>query len=119
MAVYEEQRYSINHIEKTDDVYEYAMGKIDYIKAYFMRRYSIQVDDAPLKNAEPLVNYVLDDLQGRITRFQEMTTQKRLSIVASIGLIFTSIGFFAFGRIEASIATLATAIVLISDVVLR
>lgn len=116
LAIYEERAYSIKHVEKADDVYEYAMGRISYIKDYFLRRHSIKVDDASLDNAESLVTYVLDDLQGRITRFQEMTTRKRISVVLSVIFIFASIGLFAFDRINEGIATLAIAVGLIIDV---
>jgi hypothetical protein len=117
LAVYDERRYNIEHVEKTDDVYEYAMSKIGYIKDYFMRRHSLQVDNAPMDNAESLVSYVLDDLQGTLTRFQEMTRRKQLSIIAMLVFVLASVGLFAFDRIDAGLATLAIAVALIIDVI--
>ena len=117
LAVYVERKYAIKHIEKTDDVYEYATEKILYIKDYFKRRHSIYIDDAPLDNVESLVNYILDDLQGTMTRFQETTRRKQLSIIVAIASFIVSLGLFAFGEIDKGLAALGIAIVIFVDVV--
>jgi len=119
LAFYDEGSYSLKKIQKTDDSYEYAISKMEYIKSYFSRRFLIQIEDAPLTNAESLVTFVLDDFQGKISRLHEMTTQKKISLFLAIGLIATSIGLMFYGLIGEGIATLFFAIGLIVNVIPR
>lgn len=117
-AFFDEGSYYLNPIQKTDNSYEYALSKIEHIQKYFLRRYSIKVESAPVANAESLVNFILDTFEGRLTRFQEMATQKRVSVILSSILIPTSIVLFAYGEIGAGISTLVFGITLIINFII-
>lgn len=116
LVAYEEKGYSI---KKSDDAQELAIGRIVYLKDAFRRLYSVQVDDDSSDSADSLVNYVLDEMQGTVTRFQEMTAQKRIFVIASISLFFVMIGLLLYGKIEPAIATFAIVVVLIIEVIRR
>jgi hypothetical protein len=119
LVAYHMQAYCIKPIRKADDVYVWAMNMIDTLKGTLTRDLSAQVEDASIDNGDSLLNFVLDDMAGALSRFQEMATTKRVAIVASIIFIAVSIGLFVFDKIDWGLGALAIAIVLIADVALR
>ena len=116
---YDEGSYNLKKIQKTDDSYEYAISEIEHIENYLSRRYQIKVETAPITNTESLVNCILNDFQGKSSRLQEMSIQKRASIVSAIILSFVSIGLFGYGLIDASITAGVFAIGLVINVIFR
>jgi hypothetical protein len=119
LAFYQEQRYEIKHIEKTDDIYEFAELRSENIPKYLTRHYSIQVDNVSKDNADSLVEYILDDLQGALTRFQAMTTENRVLIGVTIALSIIGTGLCIFVNLEWGILILLTALGLGADIINR
>jgi hypothetical protein len=113
------QSYDIRHIREGDEAYEWAMGKIASIQDYFMRR-GIQTENDSSTNADSLVSFVMNEMEGKATRLQEMTTMKRLSLIVSVAFIFASIALaILLNRIDIGVGLLAIAVALITNVVLR
>lgn len=119
LVVYHLQAYFVKPITETDDVYMWAMDRIAIFRDNFARRLSVRVDDDTISNVDSLLNFVLDDMAGAISRFQEMATTRRITMIFSGVLILISIGFFAIGRFDVGFGPLAIAIALIVDVILR
>jgi hypothetical protein len=117
-AFFDEGAYNLKQIQKTDDSYEYAISKIEHLRKYLQRHYSIKSETAPIENTESLVNYILRSFEGRLSHFHEMATQKRLSIILSFILIPASIVLFAYGQIGAGITTLVFATTLIINFII-
>lgn len=107
IAIYEERDYSI---KKTDNALELAREKVAYLKAVFAHN-TIQVDECSPADAKSLVDFVLDEKQGAITRLQEMPTGRRIKIVVSLGLIAVGSGLLVSGMyFETGLVTLITGI---------
>jgi hypothetical protein len=107
MATYEEKDYSI---EKTENAFEFARGKVLYLKDVFARN-KIQVDECSPDDAKPLVDFVLDKKQGAITRLQGMPAERGIKIVVSVSLIASGSGLLVLGiYFEAGLATLIAGI---------
>jgi len=109
--------YGIKHISETDDNYDYAKGRIAVLKEYFTRHYSIQIEDDEVSNTDSLMTHVLDEMTGTISRFQEMTTRKRLSIVIAIIVSVIGVGLIAYGRFDTGIAALTIVVALFVDII--
>lgn len=118
MASCEIRSYALGPGDKDSDVYDYAMGKIETVRE-FLKRNNMLVEDYSETNADALVSYILDAMEGTITHFQEMTTRKRATIGISVFCIVISVGLCALGRFEVGIGVLAIAITLITDIVFR
>lgn len=118
LAFYQEERYGIKHVETTGDLYRFAETRSKGIADYFHNYYSIKVDEASKENADSLANYIMDELQGALTRFQEMTTENRALIVLTISLFIVGAGL-CFVYFDAGVLILITAIGLAADTVNR
>lgn len=119
LVVYHLQAYYVKPIKETDYVYAWAMNGIDILKGTLSRGLSVKVEDDTIDNVDSLLNFVLDDMTGALSRFQEMATTKRVAIMVSVILVGVAFGLFVFGRIDWGFGALGFAIVLIADVVLR
>jgi hypothetical protein len=112
------QAYSLGTVDKNSDVYDWAMGKIDTLRGFFKRK-NILVAEGSESEADLLVGYVMDEMEGSFTRLRRMTARKRRSIYISLVLIAVSAGLFVLNEIGIGVAVLAIAVALITDVVLR
>lgn len=112
------QAYSLGDADENSDVYDWSMGRIDSLRGFFKRQ-KIIVADGSDSDADSLVGYVMDEMEGSFTRLRQMTATKRRSIYISMALIALSVGFFIFNRIEIGVGILGLAVALIIEVVLR
>jgi hypothetical protein len=115
IAVYHERRYDVKPLSEDKLITDFARNKLVSIKDYFLRNYSLSTLELPDSAADSTVNWVLNDCRGAAVQLQEMPMRKQVFIF--IGLIFigVSIGTFAFGKIDWSLASIPIALVLLVD----
>lgn len=118
LAFYIQGSYSVKKFEDADDFHEYAISKNEHLKSYFERRYSIKVESAKLDNTDSLVNFLVENYEGRLINFNNMATQKRVSIILSFILIPASVILCFYGEIGAGISTLVFGITLIINFII-
>jgi len=116
LAVFEKRAYDINFNE---DVEEAGKAAIDYLEDIFFKRNSIKIEPAPLTNADILVDYIVDEMLGAVTRFQEMSMQRRFSIIIAGIIIVVAVGLLISNLLIEGITTLVIGIGWIIDVVIR
>ncbi len=115
IAVYNERRYDIKPLNEDKLIADFARNRLISIKDYFLRNYSLNPKELPDLSADSTVNWILNDCRGAAVQLQEMPKRKQIFIF--IGLIFigVSIGTFAFGKIDWSLASIPIALVLLVD----
>jgi hypothetical protein len=119
LAFYHLQAYGLKPIKEMDDSYLWAMGRIGALKKTLNLLLSVQITDGDEDSADSLVAYVLDDMTGALSRFQEMATTRKVAIILAIIFIAVAIGLFATDRIDWGLGALGIGVLLITDVVLR
>jgi len=118
IAAYELQSYGAKHITEGDDTDENAKNKIATLTS-FLERHEIEVTPDSADKADSLVSYVMDEMEGMVTRVQRMPTRKLLVIIASVFSVIAGIGLLVFGKVDLGISVLALAAFLILDGVFR
>jgi len=118
IASCELQTYGVKRIAKRDDTDEGTRNRIATLKDFF-ERHKITATDDSANNADSLVSYVIDEIEGMATHIREMPTRKIMVIIASAISIVVGIGLLAFGRFDLGISTLALAAFLVLDGVYR
>lgn len=111
--------YCVKPLEPNDDISLWAKAKIASLREILGYQLSVRVDDDAVGNVDSFQNFVLEDMTGALSRFQEMGTTKQVAIVLSVIFVSLGIGFFAFNYIDWAIGAWGIAIVLIADVALR
>ncbi len=119
LVAYHMQAYCVKPIKATDDVHIWVMERIAGLKETLSRQLSVRVDDDAISNVDFLLNFVLDDMTGALSRFQEMATTKRAAAIISVVFMSVAIGLFAYDRIDWGFGALGIAIVLFADIALR
>jgi len=119
MVAYNLGYYSINAIEANADFSEWAAFRIDGLRNYLSRHLSVEVKDASIENVVFLREYVMDDMAGYISRFQEMATRRQVLLLVSFALIAISAIPFAFAQLEVGFVVLLGGIALLAEVLFR
>jgi hypothetical protein len=89
------------------------------LRDYLSRRLSVEVDDGAIGNVAALTRYVMDDMAGYISHFQELATRKQILLVLSVALMAISVIPFAFSQVETGFVVLLAGIAMVADVMFR
>lgn len=119
LVIFKMQAYGVKPITANDDVHVWATWKIGGLKETLRNQLSVQVDDGVISNVDSLLSFILDDMAGALSRFQEMATTKRAATIIAVIFVFVAIGLIAYGKIDWGLGALGIAIVLFADVALR
>ena len=76
------------YITTSDNLREYAISRVYYLqKLLNYPEYEIHTTESDSANAQPLVNMVIDEMQGLLLQAEEMTTSSWLKLILFIGAV--------------------------------
>jgi hypothetical protein len=119
LVAYHMQAYCVKPVKANDDVSQWATSRIGSLRETLSSQLSVQVEDDVTSNVDSLASFVLEDMAGALSRFQELATTKRAVIVLSTIFFLATIGLFAYNRIDWGLGALGIAFALIAGVALR
>jgi hypothetical protein len=111
VAFFEKSRY---YLRKTQDLEEYAEIRIAYLRSLFSRaEYCMQLHDAPPKIADPLLDSIIDEMQGILSlHVQRLSRLGWVKLFAFVGAVAT-VGVYLFYMKDYGSAVATIALILL------
>jgi hypothetical protein len=119
LVFYDMGWYSVNPIKENDQAYDWVLSQIDLIKGYLSRHLSVEVLDAANENVESLMTFVIDEMAGSISHFQELAIRKQVLLIISAILMGVSIVPFVLEQIDVGLIVLLAGLALLADLIFR